>query len=116
MAIERIRIGPGMSEMAVVGNLIFTSGQVAENNAGRNAGTQTKEILDPIDRLLAQAGPDKSKTASVTVYLANMIDVDAMNSVYDAWVDKANPPVRACVAAGLAGSEFPAASSMSRSP
>ena len=29
-----------------------------------------------------------------------------MNAVYDAWVDKANPPVSACVEARLAGSEF----------
>jgi enamine deaminase RidA (YjgF/YER057c/UK114 family) len=41
-----------------------------------------------------QAGSDKSKVASVTVYLANMIDFDGMNAVYDAWVDKANPPAR----------------------
>jgi enamine deaminase RidA (YjgF/YER057c/UK114 family) len=55
---------------------------------------------------VARVGSDKSKIASVTVYLANMIDFDAMNAVYGAWVDKANPPVRACVEAGLAGSEF----------
>ena len=29
-----------------------------------------------------------------------------MNSVWDAWVDPANPPCRACVEAGLASTDF----------
>ena len=59
-----------------------------------------------IDALLARAGSDRTRILSVTVYLANMIDFDAMNAVYDEWVDRANPPARACVQAPLAGSEF----------
>ena len=55
---------------------------------------------------LAKAGSDKSKVVSVNIWLAAIGDFDAMNVVYDAWVDKANPPVRACVEARLAGSEF----------
>ena len=106
MAIQRIEPGTRMSQAAIVGDLIFTAGRVAENSAGRDAGTQTREILDGLDDLLRRSGSDKSRIASVTVYLANMIDFDAMNAVYDAWVDKKNPPVRACVEAGLAGSEF----------
>ena len=57
-----------------------------------------------------RCSPARAATAraflSVTIYLANMIDFDAMNAVYDEWVDKANPPARACVQAPLAGSEF----------
>jgi len=106
MTIQRIDIGDRMSQAAVVGDLIFTAGRVAEQNPGKDVGTQTAEILDGLDALLHRAGSDKSRIVSVTVYLANMIDFDAMNAVYDAWVDKKNPPVRACVEAGLAGSEF----------
>lgn len=106
MGIKVLDSGPRMSQAAIVGNLIFTAGRVAEKSAGRDVGTQTKEILDGLDELLARAGSDKSKIACVTIYLANMIDFDAMNAVYDAWVDRANPPARACVEAGLAGSEF----------
>jgi len=106
VSVKRLDVGPRMSQASIVGNLVFTAGRVAENNAGRDVATQTKEILDGIDDLLARSGTDKSKIVSVTVYLANMIDFDAMNGVYDAWVDHASPPVRACVEAGLAGSEF----------
>jgi enamine deaminase RidA (YjgF/YER057c/UK114 family) len=42
----------------------------------------------------------------VQIWLAHIDDFEAMNAVYDAWVDRANPPVRACVEARLAGSEF----------
>ena len=31
-----------------------------------------------------------------------IVDFDAMNGVYDAWIDPANPPARACVEARLA--------------
>jgi len=106
MAIERIDQGPRMSQAAIVGNLVFTAGRVAEQNAGRDVGSQTKEILDGIDALLARAGTDKSRIVSVNVWLAHIGDFDAMNAIYDAWVDRADPPVRACVEARLAGSEF----------
>lgn len=106
MTIERIDPGPRMSDAVVCSNLIFTAGQVAEKSAGAPVGDQTREILAGIDALLARAGSDRARILSVTVYLANMIDFDAMNAVYDEWVDKANPPTRACVQAALAGSEF----------
>lgn len=106
MTIQRIDPGARMSQAVVCGNLVFTAGQVAERNAGAAVGVQTREILDSIDALLARAGSDRSRIVSVTIYLANMIDFDAMNAVYDEWVDRANPPARACVQAPLAGSEF----------
>jgi enamine deaminase RidA (YjgF/YER057c/UK114 family) len=106
MAIERIDKGPRMSQAAIVGNLVFTAGQVADRSAGGDVGAQTREILEGIDALLARAGTDKSCIVSVQIWLAHIGDFDAMNAVYDAWVDRANPPVRACVEARLAGSEF----------
>ena len=106
MKIERIDPGPRMSQAVVCGDLVFTAGQVAEKNAGAAVGIQTREILANLDALLARAGSDRTRILSVTVYLANMIDFDAMNAVYDEWVDRANPPARACVQAPLAGSEF----------
>ena len=106
MAIERFDSGHRMSQAAAVGNLVFTAGQVAKANAGGDVGSQTREILERIEALLARAGTDKSRIVSVQIWLAHIGDFDAMNAVYDAWVDKANPPVRACVEARLAGSRF----------
>ena len=59
-------------------------------------------MLAKIDSLLAEAGSDKSKLLSVAVYLPNIADFAAMNSVYDKWIDPQNPPSRACVEARLA--------------
>ncbi len=106
MTIERHGIGPRMSQAVVAGGLVFLAGQVAEKNAGKDVGKQTKEVLGEIDKLLKKAGTSKSKLVSATVYLSSIGDFDAMNAVYDAWVDKANPPARACVEARLAGTEF----------
>ena len=86
----------GSDYRARTGTLVFTAGQVAEANAGRDVGSQTKEILGGIDALLARAGTDKSRIVAVNIWLAHIGDFDTMNAVYDAWVDKANPPVRAC--------------------
>ena len=35
-----------------------------------------------------------------------MADFAGMNSVWDAWIDPANPPCRACVEAKLAAPEY----------
>ena len=44
----------------------------------------------------------KSKVLSCQVILNNIGDFAAMNSVYDAWIDPANPPARAAIEARLA--------------
>ena len=59
-----------------------------------------------IDRLLAEAGTDKSKLLYVQIWLADMGDFAAMNAVWDAWVDPANPPARASGEARLAAPEY----------
>ncbi len=63
---------------------------------------QTQEVLSSIERLLAQAGSDKTKLLLVTIYLASMNDYAAMNEVWDAWVPEGTAPVRACIEARLA--------------
>ncbi len=65
MTIQRIDKGPRMSQAAIVGNLVFTAGRWPRQDRRQDVGTQTREILDGIDALLARAGSDKSKIASV---------------------------------------------------
>ena len=93
--------GPRMSQAVSHGGLVYIAGQVAEN---RKAGIedQTRDVLGKIDALLKEAGTDRSKLLAVNVFLPAIVDFDAMNSVYDAWIDPANPPARACVEARLA--------------
>jgi enamine deaminase RidA (YjgF/YER057c/UK114 family) len=41
-----------------------------------------------------------------TIWLADIADFEAMNAVWDAWVDKANPPARATSEGKLASPEY----------
>ena len=67
---------------------------------------QTENLLASIERLLAQAGSDKSRLLMATIYLADMADYGAMNAVWDAWLPEGSAPARACVQARLANPEF----------
>ncbi len=102
MTITRLDPGPRMSQAVKHGNVVYLAGQVAKDRDG-TVEKQTKEVLDAIDALLAKAGTSKSKVLSAQVLLASIGDFAAMNSVYDAWIDPANPPARACFEARLAG-------------
>lgn len=101
MTITRIQAGPRMSQAVVCNGMVFLAGQVAED-AKQDAGGQTKQVLAAIDRLLAEAGSDKSRVLTATVYLADMADYAAMNAAWDAWVSPGNAPARATVEAQLA--------------
>jgi enamine deaminase RidA (YjgF/YER057c/UK114 family) len=90
-----------MSQMVVHGDTVYLCGQTAEREADTVEG-QTRCILARIDTLLAEVGSSKSKLLQVQIWLANMQDYDAMNAVWDAWVDPANTPGRATCEARMA--------------
>lgn len=104
MSIRRIEVGPRMSQAVVYNNTVYLAGQVAE--PGKSVAEQTTAILAQIDRLLAEAGSDKSKILSAMIWMADMADFAEMNSVWDIWVDKANSPARATGEAKLATPDY----------
>lgn len=97
MAIKRIDVGERMSQSVVHGNTAYLAGQVAQGAPDASVAEQTRDILASIDRLLGEAGTDKSKLLSATIWLCSMDDFAEMNSVWDAWVSPGNTPARACV-------------------
>ena len=99
--IERYQKGPRMSQAVVHAGTVYIAGQVASNRKG-SIEEQTLDVLETIAALLEEAGTDKSKLLAVNVFLPAITDFEAMNSVYDNWIDKAHPPARACVEARLA--------------
>lgn len=106
MTLKRIQVAERMSQAVVHGNTVYLAGQVALEAPGKGAGEQTLDILGRIDSLLAEAGSDKSKLITATIWLADMADFAAMNEVWDAWVSPGNTPCRACVEAKLAAPRF----------
>jgi enamine deaminase RidA (YjgF/YER057c/UK114 family) len=106
MTIARYHAGPRMSQAVVHGATVYLAGQVADQSKGKSVGEQTKEILAKIDGLLAEAGSDKTRVLSATVYLADIATFAEMNAVWDGWVASGHPPARATVEARLAAPEY----------
>ena len=101
-SITRLRTGPRMSQAVVHGATLYLAGQVADQAKGKSVGEQTREILAAIERLLDEAGSDKTKILSATIYLADIATFAEMNAVWDAWVPAGHTPARATVEAKLA--------------
>jgi len=106
MSIQRIEVGPRMSQAVVCGGLVYTAGVVALRAPGASVAEQTTDILGRIDELLAAAGTDRTKLLTATIWLADIAGFAEMNGVWDAWVAPGNTPVRACVEAKLAAPQF----------
>ncbi|MFA7679462.1 MAG: RidA family protein [Pigmentiphaga sp.] len=101
MTIERVGLGPRMSQAVVHNGVVYLAGQVAED-ASQDVEGQTRQILQSIDTLLAEVGSDKTRLLQVQIFLADINDFSAMNTVWDAWVSQRNAPARATTEARLA--------------
>lgn len=106
MSIERLHKGPRMSQVVKHGGIVYLAGQVAVDAKGESAADQTRNILERVDKLLAEAGSNKSKLISANIWLADIALFNEMNEIWDAWIDPENPPTRACVESRLAAPEY----------
>ena len=101
MTISRIDPGKRLSAAVRHNDTLYIAGQTADTETG-SIEVQTKEVLAKLDDLLTKGGASKAKLLVVNVYLSNIADFAAMNTVYDAWLDADNKPVRATVETRLA--------------
>ena len=101
MSIQRSHTNRRMSQIVVHGDTVYLAGQVAAD-ATADIRTQTRQVLDKIEALLAEAGSDKSRILSAQVWLASIGHFAEMNEVWDAWLDEGDAPARACIEARLA--------------
>ena len=101
MEVVRIHPGPRMSKGTLFNGMLHISGQVATDRKS-SIEVQTQQVLDLIEDIVVEAGGTTSGLLAVNVFLPHITDFAAMNSIYDAWIDPANPPARACVEARLA--------------
>ena len=106
MTINRIGVGPRMSKAVVHGNTVYLAGQVADKTVGKSVAEQTQEIIGIIGSLLAEAGSDKTKILSATIYLSEITTFQEMNSVWDKWVVQGHTPARATVEARLVTPDY----------
>ncbi|GAA4019311.1 RidA family protein [Actimicrobium antarcticum] len=101
MSIQRLHVGATLSEVAIHHGTIYLAGQVADDTTQDISG-QTREVLGHIDRLLHEAGSDRSRLLMCQIYLPDLGDFAAMNLVWNNWVTPGHTPPRATVQAALA--------------
>ena len=93
-------IGP-YSQAVKVGNLLFTSGQIALDPATGNVvaggiAEQTAQIMKNLTAVVEAAGGKMENVIKTTCFLADMGDFAAFNEVYAKYFT--SKPARSCVA------------------
>ncbi len=93
-------IGP-YSQAMVVGNLIFTSGQIALDPetgvlVGQSVAEQTHRVCKNLEAVLTVAGGSLASAVKTVCYLADMADFSEFNEVYAQYFTE--KPARSCIA------------------
>ena len=93
-------IGP-YSQGMVVGNMVYTSGQIPidpanGNIVGDNIETQTERVCQNLKEVLLAGGADFDSVVKTTCFLADMADFAAFNAIYAKYF--VSCPARSCVA------------------
>lgn len=92
-------LGP-YSQAQIVGNLVYTSGQIgidpATGVAPEGVEAQAHQVFKNLCELLKAAGSDISKVVKTTVFIKNMDDFALVNSIYGQYFTEPYP-ARSCV-------------------
>lgn len=99
-------IGP-YSQAVLVGNTLYTSGQIAINpKTGDlvldNIETETKQVMENMKAVLEAADMSFENIIKTTIFIMNMNDFAKINGVYGSYFDENSAPARETVqVAGL---------------
>ena len=93
-------IGP-YSQAMIVGNLVYTSGQIAIDPAigdliAGDVRAQTEQVMKNLGAVLSAAGSSYEKAVKTTCFLTDMADFATFNEVYGTYFTE--KPARSCVA------------------
>ncbi len=96
-------IGP-YAQAILIGDTLYTSGQIPLDPATGSfvpggIAEQTTQVLENLKAILTEAGFELSQVVKTTVFLADMNDFAAMNTVYAQYLapEGAIPPARSTV-------------------
>jgi 2-iminobutanoate/2-iminopropanoate deaminase len=99
-------IGP-YNQAVLIGNALYTSGQIATNPATGelvtdSIETETKQVMENLKAVLAAANMTFENVIKSTIFISDMNDFTAINSIYGAYFDEKSAPARETVqVAGL---------------
>ena len=93
-------IGP-YSQAKIIGNLVFTSGQIPVNPAtgiieANDVAGQTEQVCRNVKALLEEAGTNMENVVKTTCFLSDIKNFSAFNEVYAKYFTSC--PARSCVA------------------
>ena len=93
-------IGP-YSQAVEIDNLVYTSGQLGicpvSGNLAEGVKAQTKQALENVKAILAEAGLGMENIIKTLVFIQDMIDFGAVNEVYAEYINGDVLPARSCV-------------------
>jgi len=99
-------IGP-YNQAVLTGNTLYTSGQIAINPATGelvtdSIETETKQVMENLKAVLEAANMTFENVIKSTIFISDMNDFTAINSIYGAYFDEKSAPARETVqVAGL---------------
>lgn len=99
-------IGP-YNQAVQVGNILYTSGQVALNPATGNLEmesieTETEQVMKNLNAILTAANTSFANVVKTTIFITDMANFARINAVYGKFFDEATAPARETVqVAGL---------------
>ena len=92
-------IGP-YSQGIIVGDFVYTSGQIPINPATGVMETDiklaTKQSMENVKAILEAAGTSLENVVKTSIFLKDLNDFAAVNEVYGPYFTE-NPPARSCV-------------------
>ena len=95
-------VGPYNQAIAASG-LVFVAGQIpldpssGEIVGGTDVAQQTQQVIANIKAVLEASGSRLQDVVKTTVFLVDLNDFAAMNTVYARYFEEASAPARACV-------------------
>jgi enamine deaminase RidA (YjgF/YER057c/UK114 family) len=90
---------------SVICNGIVTTVAVSETKE-LSLYVQACSALAAIERNLIEAGTAKARILTAMVYISDINNKPEFNSAWDNWVDRSNPPLRACFGTTLEGDDL----------
>jgi enamine deaminase RidA (YjgF/YER057c/UK114 family) len=99
--IQRVNPSARWSDATVYNGIAYFV-EVADTDTGADMTGQVKQIFAQAEASLASVGSDKSRILSVTIYVTDFANFDALNEAWEAWLPAGCAPSRACVKAELA--------------
>ena len=94
-------IGP-YNQAVLSGNTLYTSGQIAFNPETNalvldNITVETKQVMENMKAVLAAAGMTFENVVKTSIFISDMNDFGAINTVYGSYFDEATAPARETV-------------------